>query len=77
MDTVIQSKHLKPGVRRAMKSASLMAETSGVRVVAVKGGFRLQSSETTEPDPSASAGPARNGHRRIGVMAHLGLKLDD
>jgi hypothetical protein len=77
MDAIIQSKHLNPAVRRALKNASTIAETGGLRVVPMKGGFRLQSSETIKSSPSASAGYRRNGPVRIGVMGHLGLKLDD
>jgi hypothetical protein len=77
MDAVIQSKHLSAAVRRALKSASTLADTGGVRVVSMKGGFRLQSTDTFKSDASASAGQRRKGPGRIGVMEHLGLTLDD
>ena len=77
MDAILQSKHLKPGVRRALKRVSTTGNAGGVRVVPMKGGFLLQSTETIKPNPSKSAGYRREGPVRIGVMGHLGLKLDD
>jgi hypothetical protein len=77
MDLVLQSKYLKPAVRRALKFASTLGDTNGVRVVSVKGGFRLQSTYAMTTNAPVSTGYRRAGPIRLGVMAHLSLKLDD
>jgi hypothetical protein len=77
MDAVLQTKHLKPGLRRALKRAVTTGETGGVRVVPIKGGFRVNASKTIKPNASGAVGYRRRGPVRIGVMGHLGLKLDD
>jgi len=77
MDTILKDTDLQPGLRRALDRAAAVERAVGVRVVTMKGGYRLQSIQPVKSDAGAPAGYRRKGPVHLGVMGHLNLKLDD
>jgi hypothetical protein len=76
MDTVLKDRDLQSGLRRALDRAALVGASPGVRVVPMKDGYLLQSLPSIKSDASSQLGYRRKGPARLGVMGHLGLKLD-
>ena len=77
MDTVLKDHDLQSGVRRALDRAARVGAAPGVRVVPMKNGYVLQSVSSRKSGANARLGYRRQGPARLGLMGHLGLKLDD
>ena len=76
MDVVVPRKNLKPGVRRALDRAVQIGATTGVRVLPTQDGYHFVGSTETKAAEGLSKGYRRKGPVRLGLMNHLGLKLE-
>jgi hypothetical protein len=77
MDTVLKDDDLRSGLRRALDRVAQVGPSPGVRVVPMKDGYLLQSLPSVKSDANSPSGYRRKGPARLGVMGHLGLKLDN